>query len=113
MMKVSTILILRGWVPVDRDYEFWVHRDQQDPIGFFDVCAQVGIQVPHLWHPEKLSCVFCGITQYRVLMQGESAICTGTPDVKAFEDEGTYSKLQDRIKRALNGEEGMLWDKND
>lgn len=112
-MKVTDFLLLQGWEPLDREMMIWRHEGEPDHVSFFWAAHKEGIVVPHCWN-EHFSCIHCGTTQYRVLLNGESAVCYGVPDVKAFEDAANFDKLTDRIKRALEGEEGMLWDnKND
>lgn len=112
-IKVTDLLQQRGWVPVDEDYTLWVRNGEPEPITFFWVAHREGIIVPHCWD-EHFACIHCGVTQRRVILEGESAQCMGVPDAKAFSDAATFAKLTDRINRALNGEEGMLWDnKND
>lgn len=112
-MRVTDLLILRGWCPLDRDHVLWLRRDTEDPVSFWEAAATEGIMIPHFWDANTMACSYCGMTQYRVFVQGESPCCTGVPDAKAFQDSADHSILQDRIKRALGGEEGTIWDKNE
>lgn len=113
-IRVTDYLQHRGWVPIDDSLTLWTREGRPDEVvTFFWAASRENIVVPHAWD-EHFACTHCGMTQYRVLLQGESSRCMGVPDAKAFEDAATYDKLTDRIKRALGGEEGLIWDnKND
>lgn len=113
-MNVGVALSLCGWFPVDPEFELWAHiTDPDNAMPVFEAAAQSGILIRHQWDRQTLACTFCGITQYRVFVQGESPLCPGTPDAKAFSDRADYDKITERIKKAINGEDGMLWNKDD
>lgn len=108
-MKLSLALILMGWTPVDEEQNLWTHISNPDEqVGAFEAAARSNITVHHHWNPNTLSCNFCGITQYRVFVQGESARCSGTPDPKAFEDRANFELITARIDKAI-GEDGWIW----
>lgn len=112
-MRVTDFLIHQGWEPLDREMMLWRRDNEPELVSFFWAAHKEGIDVPHLWD-EKFACVHCGMTQHRVFLQGESMKCMGIPDAKAFQDSANYVKLTDRIRQALGGGEGMIWDsKND
>lgn len=112
-IRVTDFLIHRGWTPLDHEFTLWVRPGEEEPVTFFWAAHKEGIPVPHCWN-KQLACEHCGITQYRVMVLEESQVCYGVPDSKAFADAANFDKLTDRIERALNGEEGIVWDsKND
>lgn len=109
-MRFITYLIISGWNPVDDEYELWAHPTLGGSYTVWQVAEKLGVKLYHVWHPVTLACQFCGITQYRVFVKGESAQCTGMPDVQSFQDAQDHVILQDRLRKALGGEEGMLWE---
>lgn len=113
-MRLIDALNQRGWVPVNEKMDLWFHiTDPSDVVTAFEAAGREDIVVTHFFNPFTLMCSFCGITQYRVMVQGESPVCSGTPDVKAFEDRANYDKLSARIKSALGGEDGWIWKSSD
>lgn len=113
-MRLTTYLILRGWNPLDADYMLWNRPNEPEPVSFWWAAEKEHILIPHCWDRDTLACKFCGMTQFRVFIKEESAQCMGVPDAKAFQDSADHDKLKDRLRRALGGEEGLVWDsKND
>lgn len=113
-MRLTYLMILNGWVPVDNDSMLWFHESNTDEIvSVWEAAERMGIAIPHLWDLKTCACKFCGMTQHRVYIGGEPMRCMGVPDVKAFQDSADSEKLRQRIERAINGEDGMLWDSSE
>lgn len=106
-VRVADILLSQGWENQDDQAVFWSHPEHGEA-NFHKAALIEGFLIPHIWNPATLSCDWCGMTQVRCHTE-QTFVCTGEPDARAFEDQAKFELFLDRLARAINGEEGMIW----